>query len=638
MGFIYRKQFTKPIPTGAKVVTKAGRPHARWKDRRGKTREAPLIEDGTRIVCEARTWTARYRNADGNLVNAPTECKDEKNARAKLAHLERRVEQVKANVLTADDLKAAALASTQLEDHLADYERHLTGAGVTDVYRKNVLAAARRVFADCHFTTMGDLRRGAVEQWMADRLADGMSARSRNAYLEGVNAFCNWCVRSDPARLRSNPFTAIPRANVKADPRRRRRAMTEEQLSKLLAVAAARPLADARTVRRGRRKGELCAALKPETAARLERLGRERVLIYKTLVLTGLRKGELASLTVAQLELTTDPARVQLKAADEKNREGNTLPVRSDLAADLAAWISESGLSPTDRVFTLPRDLRKILDRDLKAAGIPKRDGRGRTLDVHALRTTFGTLLSANGVAPRTAQQAMRHSDLKLTMDVYTDPKLLDMAGALDSLPALPLAPRLALPLAPVTDASRQSGSSHDNEQADVRTTDECGKTDGSALPVNEKGPLSTGDNRPQGIGLTGFEPATSWSRTKRSSQAELQPVWLTRLSYRRRADCQSKVYPAVWTPLGVWRFGHSKYENRPAGVGGAVAMLEPINQKSGMVCPSCRLPSKRNTFRFIVYGICRTDPSPISPFIPPGWAAPKSYPDTPALSCFGEE
>src|SRR5262245_15077201 len=26
-------------------------------------------------------------------------------------------------------------------------------------------------------------------------------------------------------------------------------------------------------------------------------------------------------------------------------------------------------------------------------------------------------------------------------------------------------------------------------------------------------------------IGLTGFEPATSWSRTKRSSQAELQPV-----------------------------------------------------------------------------------------------------------------
>jgi hypothetical protein len=37
-------------------------------------------------------------------------------------------------------------------------------------------------------------------------------------------------------------------------------------------------------------------------------------------------------------------------------------------------------------------------------AGIPKRDDRGRTLDVHALRTTFGTLLSKGGVMARTTQ------------------------------------------------------------------------------------------------------------------------------------------------------------------------------------------------------------------------------------------
>ena len=60
-------------------------------------------------------------------------------------------------------------------------------------------------------------------------------------------------------------------------------------------------------------------------------------------------------------------------------------------------------------------------------------------MDVHALRHTFGTLLSKGGVTPRTAQAAMRHSDLKLTMNVYTDPALLDVRGALDALPALPL-------------------------------------------------------------------------------------------------------------------------------------------------------------------------------------------------------
>jgi len=75
----------------------------------------------------------------------------------------------------------------------------------------------------------------------------------------------------------------------------------------------------------------------------------------------------------------------------------------------------------------------------LKQAGIPKTDSRGWTVDVHALRHTFGTLLSKGNVAPRTAQAAMRHSTIDLTMNVYTDPQLLDVAGALDCLPELPL-------------------------------------------------------------------------------------------------------------------------------------------------------------------------------------------------------
>ncbi|MGI9456197.1 MAG: hypothetical protein ACR2NU_06510, partial [Aeoliella sp.] len=33
----------------------------------------------------------------------------------------------------------------------------------------------------------------------------------------------------------------------------------------------------------------------------------------------------------------------------------------------------------------------------------------------------------------------MRHSSIDLTMNVYTDPRVLDVAGALDSLPVLPL-------------------------------------------------------------------------------------------------------------------------------------------------------------------------------------------------------
>ena len=91
-------------------------------------------------------------------------------------------------------------------------------------------------------------------------------------------------------------------------------------------------------------------------------------------------------------------------------------------------------------------------NRDLKAAGIAKIDDRGRTIDVHALRHTFGTLLSAAGVAPRVAQAAMRHSSIDLTMNVYTDPRLLDLAGAVEALPVLPLS-------APSADAAQATGT-----------------------------------------------------------------------------------------------------------------------------------------------------------------------------------
>ena len=92
-----------------------------------------------------------------------------------------------------------------------------------------------------------------------------------------------------------------------------------------------------------------------------------------------------------------------------------------------------------DQLFYVPTGLLRILNRDLEAAGIPKVDDRGRTLDVHAVRHTFGTLLSKGGVAPRTAQAAMRHSKIDLTMNVYTDPRLLDVGAAIESLPELQL-------------------------------------------------------------------------------------------------------------------------------------------------------------------------------------------------------
>jgi len=190
--------------------------------------------------------------------------------------------------------------------------------------------------------------------------------------------------------------------------------------------------------------------------AKLERLGRERALVYKVLTLTGLRKSELASLTVGQAALDKPTPHLELLAKDEKAGRGARIPLRPDLAADLRVWLGERlqrvqlqaraegnaipvCLPATAPLLHLPGDAIRVFDRDLAAAAIPKTDDRGRTVDIHAMRHTFGTHLSKGGVTPRTAQAALRHSTLDLTMNVYTDPRLLDVAGALDALPFLPL-------------------------------------------------------------------------------------------------------------------------------------------------------------------------------------------------------
>jgi len=75
--------------------------------------------------------------------------------------------------------------------------------------------------------------------------------------------------------------------------------------------------------------------------------------------------------------------------------------------------------------------------RDLAAAEIPFEDTRGRRIDIHALRKTYGTMLAAAGVSPRAAMELMRHSDMKLTMGVYTDVTQLPMIAEAARLPSL---------------------------------------------------------------------------------------------------------------------------------------------------------------------------------------------------------
>jgi len=259
-------------------------------------------------------------------------------------------------------------------------------------------------------------------------------------------------------------------------------------------------------------------------------------LVYKLAILTGCRRGEIEALTVGHLDL--DPAVLRLRPQDTKNGEPAELPLRSDLVDDLRDWLESKrreanreaiAMKTSDRLppelplFNVPKQYVKTLDRDLAAAEIPKRDERGRTIDFHALRHTFGTLLSVGGVTPRTAQQAMRHSEIGLTMTVYTDPKLLDVAGAVELLPTLPLdaEPQAATPTKQKATGTGPTESFVAGTVAgtgdflchSVTNTGNLGNLE--RVAENDRKPEKTKEK--QGfslIGVTGFEPAASTSRT----------------------------------------------------------------------------------------------------------------------------
>ena len=105
-----------------------------------------------------------------------------------------------------------------------------------------------------------------------------------------------------------------------------------------------------------------------------------------------------------------------------------------ELAAELRA-LRPRNAATSQPVFSQMVPEIETFQWDLTQAGIPFMDDLGWRADLHALRKTFGTALVLNGEHPRVVMEAMRHSDLKLTMQLYTDAGQLPVKAALTLLP-----------------------------------------------------------------------------------------------------------------------------------------------------------------------------------------------------------
>jgi hypothetical protein len=189
---------------------------------RGKTRTPALTvgKDGRgRLLIESPFYVAKYRDGAGLVQTAATGCRDETAARRVPGDLERKAELLRSNVMTAAEAATGVHQGRPFGEHLDAYLLHLEAAGASPKHRYEVRRQLNRLDAECRFGRLADLDAGAVERWLVHRLAEGMSARTRNTHFTAALAFVNWCIR-DGRR-------ADRQANEEADRRRARRALDE---------------------------------------------------------------------------------------------------------------------------------------------------------------------------------------------------------------------------------------------------------------------------------------------------------------------------------------------------------------------------------------------------------------------------
>lgn len=311
----------------------------------------------------------------------------------------------------------------RLDSLLKQFESHLTAKESTNRHVSQTMKRIRLLLSSTKAKTVDEMKSSRIADtlkvWRTIRVPDSrpnrksqtISVETSNHYTRAIKSFSRWLWIE--GKTSDDKLKSLRILNSKADRRVTRRALSDQQIAKLIeATRCSGKTYRGRTWR-----------LSPE----------DRVMLYSLAILTGLRLSEIASLTVDSLNF--EAKTVTLQAAYSKRRREDVLPLHDSLIGPLQAWIGErtGSLFPGSWTGSAASAIR----RDLAVAGIPSRDSAGRIVDFHALRHSFVSSLARHGITPAIAQRLARHSTVTLTLDVYTHVETESLRESLGSLPAI---------------------------------------------------------------------------------------------------------------------------------------------------------------------------------------------------------
>jgi integrase len=313
--------------------------------------------------------------------------------------------------LEAEGLANPALAHARkaLAEHVAEWLAVVKADGAGAQHLHQLGHDVARLARLAGWQRLADLDRDSISLALAKLTEAGASAQTRNHYLAHLRQFVRWA--HDGGRMPQNPTREARRACVEADRRRVRREPTGEEVARLWAYLAL-----------------------PDCPVDGGLTGPARALAYKVALATGLRAGEVASLSDDSFDLVAGLVRV--RAAFSKRRRLDRQQLPGWLLADLRAWRAEG--KPLCWRFRRNRP-GWALRRDLEACGVPYvLEGQEGPLyfDFHALRHWYcSQLANQPGIDIKTLTELCRHSTPALTIKTYAKLKEKQARAAVEALP-----------------------------------------------------------------------------------------------------------------------------------------------------------------------------------------------------------
>jgi integrase len=349
-----------------------------------------------------KRWSYKYKRADGTWLYG-TGSSDKAETQRVANALESQELQVRTGLVRPGEQLTRRAATRPLAEHLTDYEAVLTAKGSGVKHIKHTIGVIGRLLKRVGIETLPQLKADAIVLGIG-ALRKERSARTANHARTAILGFVHWLDDSDRIAEVPTGLKRIPKASETVDKRHPRRALTPEEVGKLLTATTAGP-------------DEYLYGPTKSKHQKTHISGPERAAIYTLALATGFRSSELASLTPEDFDLAGSKPSVRCRAAYTKNQKEAAQPITSSQAEFFRVWVS--GSQPGRPVFTVPAKLGEWVRRDLERAGVPYKTAEGYA-DAHGLRHTYISQLIASGANPKVVQDLARHSTITLTLDRYS--------------------------------------------------------------------------------------------------------------------------------------------------------------------------------------------------------------------------